>query len=942
MATKNQRKLKLLQDRMQAGLTEDERDFLQAAELGDIDAIKTLIQTEAVSVNCVDPQGRTALEAAVAANDEDIVHYLLAKVKDKTVHKALLCACDNDRDKISEIILQHPLYQERNASATHEQIWKLGSKSTSGHPNVDTLLREALLRAAKRNNFLIVKQLMLMGAHLDPPHDYFCNCNECTTQRSEDFKVYTNHRLDTYSAMASPAYISLTEEDPIMSAFKLSQAFKRMAEIESEFKVIYNELAAQVETFTLALLDQCQSSDEVKAVLSGKPDLPEEDADDEEDNDILPMLSTAIRMEQKRFVAHPQCQAQIAELWYSGVPFLRYLNRFTYLMLAIPVGIVLVPILSIIYLIAPWSKVTVILDTPLMRFLSYTCSYLSFLVFVMVTKLKLTEAFDSFACDEQHPYVFAIITILLMWIFGLIWEECKQIWSAGAKDYFRSLWNVVDSLMLSMLLASFVLEIVTPIRLRQVINGDRENGSSATPLCTLIADGDMSLVEFCTIGRKDNVSVIWEPEWIPDPELLSDILFTFGTILSIGRFSFIMPANEALGTMLVSFHRTINDLLKLCGMFILVLIAFASGLSALYAPSKCRNRSFGSFEATISTLTWSMFGMGDSSAPATDGQGPLASLTNNPHRDAGVTTIGYYLYAIYVFAAMIVLLNLLIAVMSNTFEEVQGVSDVEWKFARTELWLTFIEPGSPVPPPFNVIPSPKSIVNCFRYCFSSCSCEKKPEPEPKIFKYAAVQTSDLELSNIDKTDTKSECSVTSMEKHNRQDLYCVLIRRYTREVERQRSEGDDAPHDASEDMLRKLIERVTSKIEKKIEELYSRIMNVESNVNNVQEGESDIVKLQQEHTGLIKDEGKRRDVEGERFLHMLDQAKLELLSRMEAERIEVIRIWEEQLREVLRRLDDSRRRVADRVADLEALHAADEAARRAAGLPRPRRTGPDE
>lgn len=142
--------------------------------------------------------------------------------------------------------------------------------------------------------------------------------------------------------------------------------------------------------------------------------------------------------------------------------------------------------------------------------------------------------------------------------------------------------------------------------------------------------------------------------------------------------------------------------------------------------------------------------------------------------------------------------------------------------------------------------------------------------------------------------------------------------------------------------MRKLIERVTSKIEKKIEELYSRVTNVESNVNNVQEGESDIVKLQQEHTGLIKDEGRRRDMEGERFLHMLDQAKLELLSRMEAERIEVIRIWEEQLREVLRRLDDSRRRVADRVADLEALHAADEAARRAAGLPRPRRTGPDE
>ena len=47
------------------------------------------------------------------------------------------------------------------------------------------------------------------------------------------------------------------------------------------------------------------------------------------------------------------------------------------------------------------------------------------------------------------------------------------------------------------------------------------------------------------------------------------------------------------------------------------------------------------------------------------------SLTNNPMRNIAVETVGFYLYGIYVFASMIVLLNLLIAVMSNTFNEVQ-------------------------------------------------------------------------------------------------------------------------------------------------------------------------------------------------------------------------------------------------------------------------------
>lgn len=78
-----------------------------------------------------------------------------------------------------------------------------------------------------------------------------------------------------------------------------------------------------------------------------------------------------------------------------------------------------------------------------------------------------------------------------------------------------------------------------------------------------------------------------------------------------------------------------------------------------------------SFTNTLSTLTWSVFGMGSVEAPSLNGNGSVDSLTNNPTRSSGVATVGHYLYGVYVFASMIVLLNLLIAVMSNTFNEVQ-------------------------------------------------------------------------------------------------------------------------------------------------------------------------------------------------------------------------------------------------------------------------------
>ncbi|KAH9514147.1 Short transient receptor putative channel 6 [Bulinus truncatus] len=622
---------------------------------------RLLLENDKVKVDCCDQQGRTALEMAVTGNDVEIVCYLLERSSARHIHKALLAAADNDMERICELILDHPHYRESVRRETERRAAEMAGEegvaffedvntdSRFSHANLSKLLLEVLLRAAKRNNFQIVKKIMMCGVFLDEPHDYFCACNDCTLERREDFKVYTTRRLDTYTALASPAYISLTAEDPILFAFHLSRKFRRLAEIEGEYKQIYNHLDQQVQNFTLALLDQCQSSDEVKTVLSGKSK-PMENYDDsggggggggaaaaaEDDGGgrgtILPLVYTAVRMEQKKFVAHPQCQAQIGEMWYSGVPFFRYLNRFTYLMLAIPIGLIVCPAMSFIYLVSPWAKVAHMVNTPLMKFLSYTCSYLTFLLLIISAKLYLRHYMDTFTCDKPDTLAYVILTLVYLWIVGLIFEECKQIYASGVKDYFASFWNMMDSIMLSLLLASFVLELITPMRLYKMEWHESEpltttttlsillqhtqhyraaNGSIVdfvlphastvhpskvqsleSPIC-LQAKSSAALNNFCQ-DYTGKVHVVWEPEWVPDPELLSDVLFSLGMIFSVSRFSFIMPANEALGTMLVSFRRTLADIAKIMGMFILVLLAFTCGIAALYSPSRCQSAHFNS------------------------------------------------------------------------------------------------------------------------------------------------------------------------------------------------------------------------------------------------------------------------------------------------------------------------------------------------------------
>ena len=71
---------------------------------------------------------------------------------------------------------------------------------------------------------------------------------------------------------------------------------------------------------------------------------------------------------------------------------------------------------------------------------------------------------------------------------------------------------------------------------------------------------------------------------------------------------------------------------------------------------------------------------------------------------------GLLMFGSYSVCNIIVLLNMLIAMMSTSYTAISSRSDTEWKFARSKLWISYFEEGSTVPPPFNMIPSPKSFL----------------------------------------------------------------------------------------------------------------------------------------------------------------------------------------------------------------------------------------
>nr|CAD7580581.1 unnamed protein product [Timema californicum] len=96
--------------------------------------------------------------------------------------------------------------------------------------------------------------------------------------------------------------------------------------------------------------------------------------------------------------------------------------------------------------------------------------------------------------------------------------------------------------------------------------------------------------------------------------------------------------------------------------------------------------SFINFESTLKTLFWALFCMS-----------PLESadviIENLPGDKQGTTvvnthhfteTVGYIAFALFEVMSVIVILNMLIATMSNTFTKVIDNVDIEWTFGRTQ------------------------------------------------------------------------------------------------------------------------------------------------------------------------------------------------------------------------------------------------------------------
>ncbi|XP_076057895.1 transient-receptor-potential-like protein [Oratosquilla oratoria] len=662
-----------------------ERVFLEAAERGDKHTmLRCLAPSHPVNVNCTDILGRSAIQIAVDNENVEIVQILLQQESVK-IGDALLYAITEGVYKIVEMLINHPSITTEMLANDWAKVRAKGEESSDFDPNISPIIL-----AAHCNQFEILQLFLSRGAYIDKPHTLACMCQQCTEGFHNDSLRYSLKRIHTYRALASPAWISLTSEDPILAAFKLSWELERLARVENEFKDTYLELSGLCKKYSCDLLHQCRSTEEVIAVLNKRSI---EDSDDDDDDDVnhdpsrlvLSRLKLALKYDQKQFVAHPNCQQLLTSVWYEGLPIWRRRNALVKILLCVSI-ITFMPVIAFTYLLLPRTKLGKVIRSPFMKFIYHSASFGVFLVLLILASTR-TEGSERHRRNLRGPAPTFVEWLIFFWVTGMVWAECKQLWEEGLKAYIRQWWNWLDFIMLSLYLCTFSLRAVAYLQISSSKYGPREVNRSHWPT--------------------------------NDPTLIAEGVFAVANVFSFARIIYLFQTNPHLGPLQISLGCMIIDIAKFLFIFFLVLTSFACGLNQLYwyydSPSTTcdANKSdsqpcnqgtdaFNTLDVTFTTLFWSLFGI---SSPKS---------TDLVEEHVFIERVGQGLFMAYHVMSIIVLINMLIAMMSNSFQQIEDHADQEWKFARSQLWMSYFDPGSTLPAPFNLIISPKAVMYFLR------------------------------------------------------------------------------------------------------------------------------------------------------------------------------------------------------------------------------------
>nr|XP_014353437.1 PREDICTED: ankyrin-1-like [Latimeria chalumnae] len=365
------------------------------------------------------------------------------------------------------------------------------------------------------------------------------------------------------------------------------------------------------------------------------------------------MLDSLIECEQKNVVAHPAVQKYLTEVWYGNLKW------------------------------APW-KIALL-------FFSFLVCPPVWLVF----SLPLKHRFNKIPIMKFMSYLVSHIFLLVLFIITIVYPPLSPIYKGRMIPY----WN--EWLLLVWLSGMLVSELTHP--------GER----AGLAWIRVFVLGFSAVAFFCHLlafafDDTDRLHCLFA----------RNIFLSVAMTLCFVQFLEFLTFHHLFGPWAIIIRDLMKDLTRFTVILVLFHLAFTMHLSAVYQPVYPEpvidpSLGNGTGNAGMSSaiqdpvdvtviLFFSLFGLVDPDS--------LPPLSRTPQF---TFVIIRFVFGVYLVVTLIVLINLLIAMMSDTYQRIQAHSDTEWKFGRATL-IRDMTRKSGTPSPFNL------FTNLFYYIKMLC------------------------------------------------------------------------------------------------------------------------------------------------------------------------------------------------------------------------------
>ncbi|XP_035775007.1 serine/threonine-protein phosphatase 6 regulatory ankyrin repeat subunit B-like isoform X2 [Anopheles albimanus] len=615
-----------------------------AAYSGNENVVRLLLNSAGVQVDAATTEnGYNPLHLACFGGHVPIVGLLLSRSAE------LLHSVDRHGKTGLHIAAMHGHYQ------MVEVLLGQGSEINASDKNGWTPLH----CTAKAGYLDVVKLLVEAGGSPKSETNYSCApIWFAASEGHNDVLKYLMHKEhDTYALMEDKRFVYnlmivsknhnnkpieefvLVSPAPVDTAAKLSNIFMVLSTKEKERAKDLIAAGKQCETMATELLALAAGADSAGRILTAT------------DRRNMEFLDVLIENEQKEVIAHTVVQRYLQELWRGT------LNWTAWRIMLLFVGFIVCPPVWIIFTLPLGHN---FYKVPIIKFMSYLTSHIYLMIHLMI--VGITPIYPVVR-PSLLPYWYE--WGLLVWLSGLL--------------------------------------------LFELTNPSDKSGLGSIKVLVLL---------FGIIGVGVHVSGMLYVNKTYWPTLMycRNQFFALSFLLACVQILDFLSFHHLFGPWAI----IIGDLLKDLARFLAVLAIFVFGFSMHIVAL---NQSFHNFSVdeirrlprtvasaayfsdvrmnpilSFELLFFAVFGQ------TTTDQTQIDKMTTNTARTQPYWTEYLFkiVFGIYMLVSVVVLINLLIAMMSDTYQRIQAQSDIEWKYGLSKL-IRNMHRTSTAPSPMNLV-----------------------------------------------------------------------------------------------------------------------------------------------------------------------------------------------------------------------------------------------